>query len=113
MINIFINWCISALVIFVVAYILPGVTVSNFFVALVVALVLGLINALVRPIFIMLTLPITLITLGLFIFVINALLIMLAAAIVPGFAVSGFLWALIFSLILSIANAFFKTHKVS
>ena len=108
MFNILINWFISALVILVVAYILPGGSVSGFFVALVVALVLGLINALVKPVLIILTLPITVITLGLFVFVINALLIMLAAAVVPGFAVSGFLWALIFSFVLSLANGFVK-----
>ena len=108
MFNILINWLVSALVILAVAYILPGVTVSSFFVALVLALVLGLINALVKPLLIILTLPITVLTLGLFIFVINALLIMLADAIVPGFAVSGFLWALIFSFVLSLANNFIK-----
>jgi len=113
MINVLINWFLSALTILVVAYILPGVTVSGFFVALVVALVLGLINALIKPIFIVLTFPITIVTLGLFIFVINALLIMLADAIVPGFAVSNFLWALLFSLVLSIANKFIKRSERS
>lgn len=103
--NILINWCISALLILAVAYILPGVTVSGFFVALVVALVLGLINALVKPVLVLLTLPITVLTLGLFIFVINAILIMIAAAVVPGFEVDGFLWALVFSLILSVAQS--------
>ncbi len=106
--SILINWVISALVILVVAYVLPGVMVSGFFVALVVALVLGLINALVKPVLVMLTLPVTVLTLGLFIFVINALLIMLAAAIVPGFQVDGFLWALVFSLILSVVHSFVK-----
>ncbi len=109
--NIIINWVISALVILVVAYILPGVTVSGFFVALVVALVLGLINAFIRPLLVVLTLPVTVLTLGLFIFVINAALIMLADAVVSGFEVDGFLWALVFSLILSIANAFVKPLK--
>ena len=109
--NIIINWFISALVILVVAYILPGVTVTGFVAALAVALVLGLINALVKPLLVVLTLPITVVTLGLFIFVINAALIMLAASIVPGFQVDGFLWALVFSLILSIANAFVKPLK--
>jgi len=108
MFNILINWFISALVILVVAYILPGVSVSGFFVALVVALVLGLINALIKPVLVILTLPITVLTLGLFVFVINALLIMLAAALVPGFSVSGFLWALLFSLVLSLSNNFIK-----
>ena len=61
MLNILIDWCISALVILAIAYILPGVAVTSFFVALVLALVLGLINALVRPVFIILTLPLTII----------------------------------------------------
>ena len=111
MLNIFIDWCISALVILVVAYVLPGVAVTSFFVALLLALLLGLINALEKPVFILLTLPLTIFSLGLFIFVINALLIILAAKIVPGFHVSGFWWALLFSLLLSIANAFVKNRK--
>lgn len=109
--NLLINWLISALVILAVAYILPGVAVSGFLTALVVALVLGLINALVKPILVLLTLPVTVLTLGLFIFVINAILIMIAAAVVPGFEVSGFLWALVFSLILSLANTLIKPAR--
>ena len=112
MLNILIDWCISALVILVIAYILPGVAVASFFTALVLALVLGLINAFIKPVFIILTLPLTVLSLGLFMFVINALLIMLAAHIVPGFHVSGFWWALLFSLLLSVANAFVKNRKV-
>jgi putative membrane protein len=108
MVNILINWLISALVILVIAYVLPGVSVESFWVALVVALILGLINAVIKPIAVFLTLPIYLLTLGLFTFVIDALLVMLAGAVVPGFEVSSFWWALIFALILSIANSLVK-----
>jgi putative membrane protein len=108
MANILINWIISALAVIAVAYILPGVSVVSFFVALVVALVLGLANAIIRPLAIILTLPVTLLTLGLFTFVIDALLIMLAAAVVVGFSVSSFWWALLYSLILSAVNSFLK-----
>ncbi|MBI2024233.1 phage holin family protein [Candidatus Giovannonibacteria bacterium] len=101
-----INWIISALAIIVVAYLLPGVTVSGFIAALITALVLGIINAFLRPILVILTLPINIITLGLFTFVINALLIMLAGAVVPGFAVRNFWWALLFSLVLTLVNYF-------
>jgi putative membrane protein len=101
-----IRWLISAAAIIITAYLLRrGVEVSSFGSALVLALVLGTINAVIRPILFILTLPITLLTLGLFTFVINALLIMLASFLVPGFEVVNFWWALLFSLILSIINS--------
>lgn len=106
--NILINWLIAALVILVAAYILPGVSVNSFLAALVLAVVLGLINALIRPFILLITLPINLLTLGLFTFVINALMILLAAQIVPGFSVAGFWWALLFSLLLSIIGGLIK-----
>lgn len=102
--NILINWILSAVVILVVSQILPGVHVSGFVAALTVALVLGIINAIIKPVIIILTLPINILTLGLFTLVINAALIMLTSAIVPGFRVDGFLWALAFSILLSIIN---------
>ena len=98
------HWLVYALAIAITAYILPGVQVTGVITLLVLAIVLGAINAVVRPILILLTLPLTVFSLGLFIFVINALLIMLAAAIVPGFSVSGFWWALLFSIILGIIS---------
>ncbi len=104
--GILINWIVNAMVIFSVAYIMPGVHVANFTSALVVALVLGVINAFLKPVLLILTLPITILTLGLFAFFINALLILLVSKIVPGFIVDGFLWALIFGIVLSIANTF-------
>jgi len=97
-----IHWLITTIAILIAAYLLPGVTVKGFFAALVTALVLGLINTFIRPILLILTLPINILTLGLFTFVINALLIMLTSAVVPGFDVRNFWWALLFSLVLSL-----------
>lgn len=106
MMQILIRWIVSALVILAAAYLLPGVHVLDFVTALVIAIVLGVINAILRPILVILTLPITIITFGLFLLVINALLIMLTTYIVPGFRVDSFWWALLFGLIVSIFNAF-------
>ena len=102
MIRILINWLISAVVIIIAAYVLPGVHVENFGTALLVALVLGILNAVLKPVLIILTLPITIITLGLFALVINALLILLVGAIIPGFTVDNFGWAILFSIVLTI-----------
>lgn len=115
MMQILVRWIVSALVILISAYFLPGVHVLDFITALAIAVVLGIINAILRPILIILTLPITLITFGLFLLVINALLIMLTTYIVPGFRVDSFWWALLFGLIVSIFNAvvsmIFKSSK--
>lgn len=102
--QILIHWLLSALAIMVAAYLLPGVSISGFFPALVAAVVIGLINTFIKPVLIILTLPINILTLGLFTLVINALLIMLASALVPGFAVAGFGWALLFSIVLFFVN---------
>ncbi len=83
-------WIINAGTLILLPYVLPGITVSSFGAALVTALVLGLINTVIRPILVLLTLPITLLTLGLFILVINALLFWMVASFVPGFQVQGF-----------------------
>jgi putative membrane protein len=99
-----IQWVVSGAAIIITAYLLPGVAVEGFLAALVTALILGLINAIIRPVLILLTLPLNILTLGLFTLVINALLIMLAATIVPGFAVQGFWWALLFGIVLAIVN---------
>ena len=84
------RWLINAAALFVLPYLFSSIQVKDFYVALIVALLLGLINAVVRPILILLTLPITLLTLGLFIFVINALLFWFVASFVEGFHVAGF-----------------------
>lgn len=107
--TILINWILSAIVILVASQILPGVHVTGFVAALTVALVLGIINAIIKPVIVILTLPINILTLGLFTLVINAALVMLTSAIVPGFRVDGFLWALIFSILLSVINMVLHT----
>lgn len=109
--NIIFNWFLNALAIMISAYVLPGVHVKDFVVALILAVILGIINAVLRPILLILTLPINILTLGLFTFVINASLVMLAASLVKGFTVDSFWWALAFSLVLSLINWFF--HKLS
>jgi len=96
------RWALNAAALLLVAYLYPGVRIESFFTALMAALVLGLINAVIRPILVILTLPVTLLTLGLFLFVINALLFWLVAEIVKGFHVEGFLAALIGSVLYSI-----------
>ena len=92
------------------AYILPGVSVEGFLTAVIVAMVLGLLNYVVKPLLVLLTLPITIFSLGLFLLVINAVIILLAGKIVPGFYVDGFWAAVLFSLILSIANSWINTQ---
>ena len=96
------RWVLNAAALLLVAYLYPGVSVSSFLAAAIAALVLGLVNALVRPILVILTFPVTLLTLGLFLFVINALLFWLVAELVPGFNVNGFLAALIGSILYSL-----------
>lgn len=105
--NILVNWLVSALAVLASAYLLPGVAVTSFVTALVAALVLGILNAFIKPLLILLTLPINIVTLGLFTLVINAGLIMLAANMVDGFTVDGFWWAVIFAIVLSIVNSVF------
>jgi len=103
--NFLIRIIISALVAFGLSYILKGVHIDGFITALIVALVLAVLNALVKPILVLLTLPITIITLGLFLFVINALIILLCDKLIDGFSVDGFWWALLFSILLSIVSS--------
>jgi len=90
----------------VVAYILPGIVVASFWSAMWAALVLGLINMLVKPLFVLLTLPITIVTVGLFLFVINALMFWLAGSILKGFQVNGFWWAVGGALLYSLISGF-------
>lgn len=96
---------VHAVVILVLAAVLPGITVSGFGTALVVAVVLGIVNAVLKPLLVFLTLPVNILTLGLFSLVINALMILLVSSIVPGFDVSGFGWALIFGILLSLVTS--------
>jgi putative membrane protein len=100
----FLKWLIMAVSIIISSYIIPGVKVNGFFSALWVAFFLGIVNVLIRPILILITLPINILTLGLFTFVINALLILLASSILKGFEVGGFWIAVLFSIVLSLIN---------
>ena len=93
---------LSAVAVVLLAKLLPGVEVHNYISALVVAIVLAVLDAIVKPILVFLTLPATIITLGLFLLVINAAIILLADYFVAGFSVNGWLWALIFSVLLSV-----------
>ncbi|WP_325344203.1 phage holin family protein [Xylophilus sp.] len=95
------KWLLSAVALLAVAYIYSGVQVASFGSALVAAFVIGLFNVILRPILVVLTLPVTIVTLGLFLFVINALLFWAASGVLQGFAVQGFVAALIGSLIYS------------
>jgi len=99
------TFIISALAIAITAYLLPGIQIDSYITVGITALVLGLINGFIKPVLTLLTLPINILTLGLFSLVINALLILLASEIVPGFEVSSFWWALIFSIVLSIITS--------
>lgn len=96
---------IGAFALLLVAEFVPGISVESFTVALVASLVLGVLNVFVKPILVFFTLPITILTLGLFMFVINAGLFLLASSFVDGFVVSGFWSAILGSVIVSIANA--------
>lgn len=103
--NFLIRTLLSSIAVIIVSYLLPGVDVESFFVAVIVAVLLSLLNMTVKPLLVILTIPLTVFTLGLFLLVINALIIMLADMVVPGFFVNGFWWALLFSLLLSLTNS--------
>ena len=96
--NLLIVWLINALALLALPYVVPSVQVDSFMTALVAALLLGLVNSLIRPLLVLLTLPVTIVTLGLFVFVINALLFWFVASFVKGFSVGGF-WSAFFGAI--------------
>ncbi len=93
---------LSAVAVVVLAKLLPGVTVASYGTAIIVAIVLALLNFIVKPILVLFTLPVTILTLGLFLLIINAIIIFIADGFVPGFEVDGWLMAIIFSLLLSL-----------
>lgn len=101
-----IHWLVVAVALWVTAYFVPGVTISSWASLAIAALVLGFINAIVKPILVILTLPITIITLGLFYLVVNGIAFALAAALVPGFEISGAVAAIVGALITSIVSWF-------
>jgi len=96
---------LSALAVVLLAKILPGVSVASYWTAILVAVVLSLLNFIVKPILIILTLPVTILTLGLFLLIVNAIIILLADSLIDGFMVDGLWWALLFSLLLSLLQA--------
>jgi putative membrane protein len=103
--NFLLRLLISGLIAYVLSKILSGVHIANITTALIFALVLACLNAIIKPILVLLTLPITVVTLGLFLFVINAAIILLAAKLMNGIRIDGFWWALLFSIILSIFSS--------
>lgn len=103
--NLLIRLVVTAGIVVLLAHFLPGVAVSGFAEALIVAVVLGLLNVIVKPILVILTIPITIITLGVFLFVINACIILLADHFIDGFSVNGFWTALLFSVLLSVCES--------
>lgn len=96
---------LTAIVVLVLAEVLPGVDVDTFTTSIIVAVVLALLNVLVKPILVLFTLPATILTFGLFLLVINAVIILLVDYLISGFSVDGFWWALLFSLLLTIAQS--------
>ncbi|MCH7398074.1 phage holin family protein [Belliella sp. DSM 107340] len=96
---------LGGLSVLITSYLLPGVSVDDFLTGIVIAALIALLNITVKPILVILTIPITIVTLGLFLIVINALLILIAAKIINGFTVDGFWWAVLFGLILGLINS--------
>lgn len=109
--NLIVRLLINALIIFGLAWALPGIHVESYWTALIVAVILGLLNIFIRPILVILTIPITILTLGLFLLVINALIIMLAGYMIDGFTVDNFWWALLFSILMSALNSTLENSR--
>lgn len=109
--NFLIKIVVIAAISFVLANVLGGIHVDTFWTALVFAMVLAILNVFARPVLIILTLPATLITLGLFLFVINAIIVLLASKMVHGFSIDNFWWALLFSLLLSFIMSFIDKQQ--
>jgi putative membrane protein len=103
--NFVVRILLTAVVAFALSAVLPGIHFQSFWTAVVLALVLALLNFILKPILIILTLPITILTFGLFLFVINAIIVLVAGKFVNGFSVDGFGWALLFSLLLSLLTS--------
>ncbi len=108
-----IRWVLNTLALFAVAYVLPGFHYEGWIAVAIAAAVLGILNALVRPILYVLTLPLTVLTLGLFLFVLNAVMLKLTAAIVPDFSIDGWLWAIIGAVLLAAVSTVTNHFKPS
>ncbi len=102
--NLLIQIIISSLAVYFTAYILPGIAIKDFISSIGVAVILALLNTFLKPVLVLLSIPVTIVTLGLFLLVINAFIIILASKIIDGFTVDGFWWALLFSIILSVVT---------
>lgn len=100
---------VTSLAVLFSSYLLPGVVVANFTTAIIVAIVIALLNTFLKPILILLTIPVTVLTLGLFLLVINAFIILLTSELVSGFRVDGFWWALLFSIILAVITSILES----
>lgn len=103
--NFIIKLLLNGLAIMLTAYLLPGIQIEGFLSAVMLALVLAILNATLKPVLVILTIPVTFVTLGLFLIVINALVILLADYFIPGSNIDGFWWAVLFGFILSILNS--------
>ena len=106
--NFIIRLIITGAVAFGLTSFLPGIHIDNFWTAIVLALVLAILNSIIKPVLVLLTLPITILTFGLFLFVINAVIILIASNFIHGFTVDGFWWALLFSLLLSTISSILR-----
>jgi putative membrane protein len=111
--NFIIKLFISSIIVFALSYFLPGVQVTNIMAALWVALVLGLLNTFLKPVLVLLTIPVTLFTLGLFLLVINAIIVLICDYFIPEFQVDGFVTALFFSILLSLSQSILNKIFVS
>ncbi len=108
MLNFFLTWVLSAISLGITAYIVPGFTISSWQAAAVGVVVMALVNAIIKPIITIFTLPLTLLTLGLFLFIVNAISISLVAYLTPGFSISSFWAALFGSIVLSLVSSLFN-----
>lgn len=107
--NILVKLIINTLAVYLGARILPGIHVTNFTTAIVIAIVMALLNAFLKPIMVFLTIPVTILTLGLFLLVINAVIVLLCAKLVNGFTVAGFWYALLFSIVISLISGILES----
>lgn len=108
--NLVVNLLINGFAVFVADYLLPGIKIDGFLTAIIVSIGLGIVNTFIKPIVLLFTIPLNILTLGLFTFIINGLMVLLVDAFVPGFKVDSFLWAMTFSIVLWAVN--FVLHSL-
>ena len=111
MISILTKLVILALSVYVAAYIIPGVIIDSFVSLIVVSIVIGAVNTFIKPVLVILTFPLTVLTLGIFLLLLNGVLIMLVGFIVPGFEVTSFLSAVLFSIVVSLISSLLTSFK--